>query len=1648
MKKVAKKFILIMLMLLVIFSSLSITTFAVEKKDEKGEILNLPPFVDFEVKEKRKVDVIVDVGNTSYTTEQINSMVNEQLRPKLQENGVDYKIHIEKSSEGTTRQYYFSGLPGTTWGNKGLWYYDIVTKEHVFVKDIGLDNIRNAYIDPDTGLIFMSTIDPWGSYSLIKVSYTGVNDKVPNYPFTSVTTYFNSNQNIDFSITSDGYALADYGGGYGNGITAYPIKLLTNGTYGVAKAVVDSENIISSVTNEYRMVAGLNDSMIWTGIHYSNKPASVYYVKDYLPFHKIQFNNWNQKATLLKRNIMTYSDVGIFKSTGDIMYVSASVDAYDRVSAPSTVIYHPITNTYTEFEIVNNNQYPTQPRFYVMDDNRLIYIGINDGQPYIYEDYRDTSTKKLLKGLEGTSTYVGTSMPSSHISSYIFFHNNFLVDWQTRYASKVMNVDTGEVLQFAWDRTVNFIQYPKWYTSKQRKITDIIEEVPYRTDAEKYYVRIDDLSIPHLDRESTLGNTITILSKNQINYMSIGNSNNEAVTNKIQSALGTTQRYSISEIQTAFNKVGSYITDRKEVDLHILMGKPGVTEATIKLTIKSMTTNLLKDNIIVTPHYVKGTDNSTLYELLNQVNWRDDRNNYVLFLHQSMMTEFSDPLVEEEISLLLKGNYAFFTAMGSTSNKSANESLIASNNGNGYFFAGTNISHMSTRLQEYMIQTAVKNPKRVSDTLVLNYDSTTGDYSSDVLINTYYEDFESDRKINERFRTTHDPSVYENNTGVMEGIGKYQESPTTKFTKVGLYEMVVQVQDDPTANANFSNYNLWSQDSLSRLVLYVHRAPVAEFSAIVNASRMLTLTDYSYDLDRYSQRNKGVTTWVWKWKKVDDAEWTVGKPSSQILANTDYFVSLKVKDIDGAWSSEVVKYVTTKPYNQPPVALFTIDPKSVSWNKQAIITDRSYDPDGDSITSREWKVYRDYQVILSSGTTPTLNQIKAAAVSAGFNALGNYKLSLRVKDSEYWSETYTDYVEIINFPPIAEFEPLADTFRDSVNKVVNTTVNPDQDGDNVAYQWMLSYRGKTYSLGTAQHPSFKVKVLGLGKLAVGTWQLELKASDPLGASSYMTRSFNVLNQTPTTTITSGRSTGYINEPYAYTSSRSDADTEDVASLQSFWRLTSPSGKVKEWYTQNISITYVEKGSYVLENWVVDQLDAKSEVQNIAITILNQAPIPGFTTNPSITYRGESIKFVSTATDMDGYIDKHKYEYVTDEGTIFTLSASTDFEKSFSTIGDLNIRQTVTDNDGATAVTTKKVMIVNRPPVVKVTTPSGTTPSTATTFTSLTPTIYWKMTDEDNDQQEKYEVVLKSAIGTVLQTSKVTTGSGQSFVIPSNWNLLENTIYRVTVRSFDGYDWSQYASDKYFNIITNQLPEAGFTWSPSAIWEGDAIQIKHQVKDSDEDTLLVQYKVTAPDGTVTVYPNSNTSYSLTKAKYYSDAFVINPALVGRYVIEQTVSDGKSDVVTLTQRLNVNELDVIGEVVHTDQWEQYRLRFNQSATENGQSLWHSNQFYAGEKFILKAKTTNTGVMDSSSNLNGNTYAKEVKVSLLNKYDTTLLRQNVTNWIGELWHTEFTNMKKGKYDVIFEATYSNGIVKQYAVTLEIIGKASSFVSLHRWK
>lgn len=1623
-QKLKSLLVLFIIFYLITLDPLTMTAY---KTDYAGEVLNFAPTVNFELKEKKKVDVIVDVGTTKLSIAEVNSLVNAQLRPKLQEAGYDFKLHVEKSNEGATQLYYFAGNDHSDPYARTLYAYDLATNTSKKLYETPFHHFTlHTIYDPHSGLVISGN-------RVYATDQSPIPTALINQHGWEITNQYNVSQpliNIDGKLILQGYRSAN-----DSYVTAY----------------VDPNEIITNILQQKPNSIQWGKSYIWSSLYSRDQFSQVYLDGSIL---KTRFNTVdmilfkNPYDTYMKDANPSYYPFGgaggnlgsnftgasYSKETGEI-FVPRSTRVYSDSSVAhyESVIYNPKTAKTRVFSDNNRDNYAGYAFGYFLDGKQFMYKDTTTNGWMYYEDYTDKTTAAPLIDLIG----VEINQPVTHLGEnlvYSVYESGSITHYIVDLNSKVKNkLQIGSAFAAA--------RYPSWYISKTRYITNIIDEVPYRSDAEKYYIRLDETDILHLRSSKNLAKTVNALSRQQVNYIAIGNQHNTTITSKIQSALSqNSMHYNISQLGQSLNQIGAYITDRKEIDLHVLAAQSGQAKTAIEASVTSLIQQLRTENIIVKPHYIYGTSSSKLQELYNSITWNPNKNQYVLFLHTATMNELTDQAFLEGAVATLSSNYAHYMQIGSNSNRSIAESIIKLNENRGKFYSGTSYSSYYADIKQYMIDTALKNPKRVKDVLVLQHDPATNEYSAEINVNLYYDDYETDRKRNERFKTTQDPTIYENHNGLMDGIGQYLEAPTTRFTKVGLYEMTMQAQDEPISNPAFSEYWKWSQDSLSLLRLYVHRAPVAKFSAVVRPNRTVAITDYSYDLDRYSRINRGIVEWEWKWKKLDDSDWTAGQ-LTQLANNTDYFIALRVKDMDGAWSNEHIQFVTTNPYNQPPVALFKIEPAMVSHRANATITDLSYDPDGDAIVKREWIAKKDGQVIWSKVQQPTKAQLQAAASKP----LGSYEISLRVTDAHgEVSEWHTEWLEVVNYPPLANFDDLVETDRDSLNKLVNTTVEPDPDGDAVSYKWSLQYKDKTYNLGTSKHPQFTIKNYGLGKAAIGEWYVTLQASDSLGASSKLSKAFNVINHTPTAEITSSPPFAYIDETYSFTSNDDDRDSEDKSSLKSYWRLTAPSGKIRMFYQKSLTnITFDEKGPHLMEHWAEDQLGAVSESVSVSFNVLNKRPVADFTRTPITTYRGSDIAFKSLGTDYDGWIEGYRFELMREGSTPLTLSTDAEFTRSFSSIGTYDIQHTVTDNDGASDSITKKIYIVNRAPKAEVLDPSGTTAAAATEYNSLTPTIRWRMTDADGDQQVQYQLQLKAENGSVLRTTAITTSANQAFTIPSGW-LAEGPKYRVSVRVFDGYDWSDYAADKYFYVQLNRPPLPGFTYLPAALYEGDTLRVHHKVDDPDFDSLTVRYEVTAPNGQKISYPSASSGYKLGRSEYSSAAFTIQALQPGAYTIKQTVDDGKAAPVQFAQTLTVAPLGIAGQVSHTELWESYRQAFNADLLPNSDKYWHADQFYSGERLVLTADTTLAATESTNE-----TYALSVIATLhTTKTSVKLQYERNKRWTGSMWQESFSELAKGKHTITFAVTYSNGVSKQEDVEIEIIGKAAHFSNVQRWK
>ncbi|MGG4145710.1 hypothetical protein ABEW34_21675 [Paenibacillus algorifonticola] len=263
------------------------------------------------------------------------------------------------------------------------------------------------------------------------------------------------------------------------------------------------------------------------------------------------------------------------------------------------------------------------------------------------------------------------------------------------------------------------------------------------------------------------------------------------------------------------------------------------------------------------------------------------------------------------------------------------------------------------------------------------------------------------------------------------------------------------------------------------------------------------------------------------------------------------------------------------------------------------------------------------------------------------------------------------------------------------------------------------------------------------------------------------------------------------------------------------------------------------------------------------------------------------------------------------------------------------------------------------------------------------------------------------------------------------SLVPGQEYRLTVIDNDvAGNQGHYA---YIYFVTNRPPTGDFDWSPKPVYEGDTVTIISSIDDPDKDELAVTYKVKDPKGATKMYSYTfNNPYPVTGPTFKA-------SIVGDWEVELTVSDGLADPVKVTKTIKVLPLGITAEVLHTDEWERNRLTWNKEKPKEFRDV---TTFWAGERFVLQAATTDTGA--------SLTKAARVDVEAIKIGQTTLSSSDKITWSGYLGNEnadlKLETLKDGAYTFVFTATYSNGVVKETDVTIKINGKWTEYFRFHK--
>lgn len=369
-------------------------------------------------------------------------------------------------------------------------------------------------------------------------------------------------------------------------------------------------------------------------------------------------------------------------------------------------------------------------------------------------------------------------------------------------------------------------------------------------------------------------------------------------------------------------------------------------------------------------------------------------------------------------------------------------------------------------------------------------------------------------------------------------------------------------------------------------------------------------------------------------------------------------------------------------------------------------------------------------------------------------------------------------------------------------------------------------------------------------------------------------------------------------------------------------------------------------------------------------------------------------------------------------------------------GEYTVAETVRDEYGAWSdweeqTITIETPVVNHPPMAQVTVPASTDQNNPTKFAAVRPTFRWTYSDEDGDPQSQYEMRIMRYGGSLLLSSGIRTGAATSW-IPSA-DLPGGTNLYVQVRVYDGTEWSDWSSPKFFSI--NRPPAANFDWSPKPVYEGDTVQFSTTVSDLDNDTLAVAYEITSPDGLKQTF-----SYSFLSPYSTHAGPSIRMQATGTWTVKMTVSDGAAPAASVTKVVQVGALGVLGAVKHTDAWEKNRLAYNEKYDPDRPS----GTFWAGEAFVLEAMTTDTGASGTkAASVTVTAFGQQPKA--LDSTDSAKTRWSALYRSADT-DIDFSRLDDGTYTFVFTATYTNGTVKTHAVTITIDESMDAYASVHR--
>jgi PKD repeat protein len=303
-------------------------------------------------------------------------------------------------------------------------------------------------------------------------------------------------------------------------------------------------------------------------------------------------------------------------------------------------------------------------------------------------------------------------------------------------------------------------------------------------------------------------------------------------------------------------------------------------------------------------------------------------------------------------------------------------------------------------------------------------------------------------------------------------------------------------------------------------------------------------------------------------------------------------------------------------------------------------------------------------------------------------------VSIRDKQTTNWSPALTVTILEVNNPPNTPSTPSGPSSGTVGTSYTFSTSATDSDGDKIKY--LFDWGDGTESSWTGLVSSGSQGSSSNTWYSPGTYFIKTQVKDEHGTTSGWSTTIYI-------TISDGDIEEDTNkQPDAsFTFSPSNPTTDDIIQFND--KSTDYDGTIASWSwnfgdvtsstTKNPQHKFSTTGTYTVVLEVTDNDGAKKSLSK-TITVRqpeppNNQPTANFSFTPSTATTNDTIQFTDNSIDTDGTITAYLWNFGGG-----TSSTNKNPEHRYTTNGIYTITLKITDNDGATDLTSKAILVEN------------------------------------------------------------------------------------------------------------------------------------------------------------------------------------------------------------------------------------------------------------------------------------------------------------------------------------------------------------------